>query len=207
MPLITSIKLQKEKKRFDVFIDGKFAFVLSAEILVRAGIKVGSEITPNRIQELKKENEIQKVLDSVLNFLSFRPRSKKEILDFLKKKRVGEQEVNIVIQKLEEIKTFDDFEFAKWWMEQRQTFRPKGKRVLWLELKQKGLSDEIINQALEIFPKESEEELAKKILQKKAKQLQGLSRQDFFKKASGFLLRRGFSWRAIHKVIKESPKL
>ena len=83
-------------------------------------------------------------LNRTLRFLSFRPRSEKEIADFLKKKQVDSHNAQKIIDKLKEHKFLNDEEFASWWMEQRTMIKPRAIRVIKMELKQKGISKEII---------------------------------------------------------------
>jgi len=207
MSLITAIKPQKNKKSFNIFVDGKFCFPLDAEAIMKAGLKVNQEITPEQKEKLIKESEIRGMMDKVFNFLSFRPRSQKEILDFLKRKKVGEETREMILAKLKDLEMIDDLAFSQWWLEQRKTFRPKGMELLKLELRQKGISKEIIELVLGEKKEEDESEVARKLLEMKSNRWQNLSSLEYKKKASDFLLRRGFSWETIHKVIKESPKL
>ncbi len=201
MSLVTQIKPQKNKKRFNIFLDGKFSFGLDAEVLVKQGLKVGQELKPEQVEKLIKENELQKILDRVFNFLSFRPRSQKEILNFLKRKQVGEQTQDLIIKKLADLKMIDDLAFASWWSEQRQTFRPEGQRLLKMELKNKGIAKEIIDQALKEQKPVSQLAMAEKLLAKKKNQLQKLSFEERKKKIYGLLLRRGFSYETVKKLI------
>lgn len=201
MSLITQIKPQKNKKRFNVFIDEKFAFGLDAETLVKESLKENQEVSPERIKELVKENELQINLDKVFNFISYRPRSQKEISNFLNKKDLGEETKLAIIKKLEDLGMVDDLKFSQWWLEQRQTFRPEGRRLLSIELRNKGISKEVIEQVLGDQKEENEPETAKKLLEKKVGRWQNLSPLEFKKKASEFLLRRGFSWEVVKEAV------
>ena len=86
MPAITSVEPQKKKERFNIFVDGKFRFGLDAETLVKSGLKVGQEISEKEIEKLVLENEVRKLMDKALRFLSFRPRSESEVRQYLRKK-------------------------------------------------------------------------------------------------------------------------
>lgn len=204
MPLITGIKPQKKPGRFNIFLDGKFSFALPAEIVVNENLKTGQVITAEKIQELIKQNELQLNLDKTFNFLSFRPRSKKEILSFLRKKQLGEQTEKMIFGKLEALGIINDSDFASWWVEQRKNFRPKSQRFLRLELRQKGIDKEIIDQVLASVSAKDEFVLAEKILEKKKNQLAKFSNEEYRKKAFGFLLRRGFSYEVARKVIEKT---
>lgn len=203
MPQITDIKPQKRQKRFNVFVDGKFAFGLDADTLVKSGLKINQEIFPETIEKLIKENEFGKVYERVLKFLSYRPRSEKELKDWFVKKQVGDELQKMISQKLKDLGYLNDEEFARWWVEQRMSFRPAGKRLLAMELRQKGISSEIINQqfsnlAIKQF---SEIELAQKVAEKKFKSLKHLSGLELRQKLAATLARRGFNWETIKEVL------
>lgn len=202
MPQITKISPQKRKKRVNVFIDGKFAFGADLETLAKHNLQVGQKISQKKIEEIIKESEFQKVYDRTLKFLSFRPRSEKEVRDWLNKKKTGEETKRIVIKKLKETKLLDDREFASWWIEQRVTFRPIGKAGLKYELRKKGVEGEIVDEALEKKITDSfERKLALKVAKKKSPAYQKLPPLEFRQKMGGFLARRGFSWEVIKEVI------
>lgn len=207
MPQITGIRPQKKKTRFNIYLDGKFAFGLPAEALVKAGLKIGQLLSDKEIEKLIKENEYDKYYNGVLKFISLRPRSEKEISDWFKKREVGQQTKNLVWQKLQDLGYVNDEEFAKWWVEQRQSFRPTGFRGLALELRQKGISQETIVKLLNgSIVSLSEREMAKKAAEKKMKLWQKLPPLELKKKMTSFLGRRGFSWEIIEEVIDEIIK-
>jgi len=152
--------------------------------------------------KLKNKNptDFQKTLDKVYRFLSLRPRSEKEVAGYLKKRKISSSDFEKIFKILKEQKLVDDLEFVKWWIEQRETFKPKGKIALRTELKQKGIAEEIIEKTLAQIDEES---LAKKALEKKVKAYHRLSPEEFFRKVSQFLSYRGFSWETIEKVAKK----
>src|SRR3989338_4962085 len=85
---ITGIELQKKQKiRRNIFLDGKFAFSISLEILLKNKLEVGQNLTERKIQELIRADQIKKLTDNALKFLSYRPRSEKEVKDNLTKIR------------------------------------------------------------------------------------------------------------------------
>jgi len=200
MARITQIKSQKKSGRFNIYLDGRFAFGLSAETLTKTGLSVDQELSEKQIKELAFKNEFQKLYDKALRFLSFRSRSEKEIRDYLERKIRNQKDlVNRIIKRLKEQKLIDDQAFAAWWCLQRNQFRPRGKRMLTNELWQKGVDDQIAREVVEEMV--DEEKLARKIIQKKIKTLQKLSFKDRKQKLTQFLARRGFSWEAIKKII------
>lgn len=208
MPQITDIRPQKTRRlggaRFNIFIDGKFAFGLDAETLVKSGLKINQEISEEKIEKLIKENEYVKVYDRVLKFLSFRPRSEKENLDWFKRKQIGDETKKMVWKKLQSLNYINDEEFARWWIEQRTNFRPKGKIALKVELKQKGVGEEIINKVLKnSFSADFEKELIKRLLQRKLKSYANLPSKETRQKLFSFLAYRGFTYDKIREALEE----
>lgn len=206
MPLITQIKPQKNKKRFNVFVDGKFAFGLNAETLLKEGLKENQEITQEEIEKLIKENEFQKLLDKALRFLSFRPRSQKEILDFLAKKQAGTETEKMIMGKLKDLGMVNDLEFAKWWVEQRAIFKPAGKKLLSFELRQKGVPKKIIEQVLAEGEPLDELAVASQLLEKRKRRWENLPLDKLKKKAFEFLMQRGFDYEVVKEAVAKLGK-
>ena len=151
----------------------------------------------------------------VLKYLNFRPRSEKEIRDYLKKKLGNAhassfdsaQEgniIDIVVHKLKQQKFLNDEEFAKMWVRSRTSYKPKGERLVRIELKQKGISQEIIDEVFESseFRVQNDLELAVEMLEKKKNKYEGMERQERFNKAGSMLARRGYDLDVIKKAIK-----
>lgn len=207
MPLVTAIKPQKTKDRFNVFIDGHFAFGLDATNLVKAGLKVNQEITSAQAATLVKENEFQKSFDKALRFLSLRPRSEKELTDWFQRKEIGAEVQKQIIEKLRNLGYLNDREFAKWWIEQRLVFKVTSQRLLTTELQRKGVDREIISELLEhSLTREGEVRMAQKFAEKKYKTLQGLPAVVVRRKLSEGLMRRGFNWEIIKAVTAKLVK-
>jgi regulatory protein len=92
----------------------------------------------------------------------------------------------------------NDTEFALTWVENRSEFRPRGQRALRMELRQKGLSEGVIQQALADLDEES---LAYQAARKRAARLSQLEETDFKRKLQSFLARRGFAYETIYEVV------
>lgn len=149
----------------------------------------------------------EKFYTKALQYLSLRPRSEKEVRDNLLKFKAPLEQIQTIIDLLKKQRFLDDIVFAKWWVEQRSNFRQKGWRIIELELKQKGISDEIIknlasgikNQELEGVKPELDQ--AKDLVEKNIKKYKGLSRQQLYQRLGGFLGRRGFDYEVIKACI------
>lgn len=204
MSIITSIKPQKNQKRFNVYLDGKFVLALSAEALTKAGLKIDQEISEEEIKRLRYKDIKEKLYNKVLRFLSYRPRSEKEIRDYSKKKSQEAKIIEEIIKKLKKQGLVDDRAFATWWVEQRSRFRPKGRYLIRSELFKKGVKEEIISSSL--FSEKEEIDLAKKAARKKIKSYKNLEPLEMRDKMVAFLARRGFNWKIIKKAIDETAK-
>lgn len=207
---ITKISPQKRKGSFNVFIDGKYAFSLSEEDVVKEKISVGLELSLERLNFLKFKGKFALFLAKILNFLSFRPRSEKEVKDKLKeiayKDRDLEKDqktdlVEAVFDKVKNLKFVNDFDFGKWFVEQRrEAKKPSGTYKIKTELFKKGLTKELINELLGESLL-SDEVLAFKASEKKLKLFKNLPLPDFKHKMSSYLLRQGFSWDVVSPVV------
>jgi regulatory protein len=194
---ITALKLQKRNKnRVSVYLDGEYAFGLAK--IVAAWLQVGQELTTEKVQELKAKDGVEVALQRAINFLSYRPRSENEVRQNLKKHKVEEEVIEEIIQRLQLGGLVDDKNFAELWVENRSDLRPRGSKALRMELRQKGIPFEIIEETLEDL---DEDELAYRAAKKQARKLKGLEWQDFRKKMYGFLARRGFNYGIISTII------
>jgi regulatory protein len=165
-------------------------------------------------------DQYQRYLNYSLRFLSYRARSEKEVMDYLQKKQAPQEIVGKILAFLKEKRFVNDEEFARWWIDQRLRSRPKSIRMLKLELKNKGISEEVAIQAIsnfshfaeasrdKQFPDEDGEsngvsdlETAMKLVEKKFARYKDLSRQEIYQKLGGFLARKGFDWETIKKSI------
>lgn len=200
MPLITQIKSQRNGRRVNIYLDGKFGFGLDLENFVKLGLKVDQELTDEEVEKIVKKAEFQKTLDKLLKFATLRPRSEKEIRDWFKRKKVHESIIDELFARLKRLELIDDEKFARWWVEQRMSFRPKAKRIMIYELRIKGIKKEIIEEVLSKIEVD-EEKIARELLEKKAYKWKNLPSRDARQKMAQFLGQKGFGWEVIEKVL------
>lgn len=188
-----------------MYVDGKYVLSATPDEVVMWGLKVGIEVSQERIKELSEASDLQKNLERVYGFLGVRNRSRKEIVDYLKKKKVDEATSIQILEKLEKMGYINDTEFAKWWIEQRREFKPKSFRAIRMELVKKGISREIIDELNK--PQDRDEtKLALKLIDKKLKRWSGLPELEFKKKVYNFLGSRGFGFDVIKEVVDRLKK-
>ena len=193
--IVTRVEPQRHRRgrRVNVFVDGRYAFSLARELAGQ--VTVGQPLSGPRTAELLREDERARAHEAALVFLSYRPRSEREVRDRLKKKDVPEPIADVVIERLRELRLVDDQQFARYWVEQRQAHRPLGVRLLRQELQQKGIARETTAEALQQSDATADPiEAACRAGRRKARSLAALDERSFDQKLGQFLLRRGFDF-------------
>lgn len=210
MAKITAIDVQKrDPNRVNVHLDGEYAF--SVARIVAAWLQVGQEISEEKAAALQAEDAKERAYQQAMLFLSYRARSTAEIRQNLRRHKLPPEVIEQTIERLKAEKLADDDQFAKAWVENRSTFRPRSRRALAVELRQKGISDEAVQSALTDV---DEEALAYEAALKRARRLESLDWNEFRTKLGEYLGRRGFSYSVAAAVVsrtwdeirKEHPK-
>ena len=199
MNTVTVVGTQmKRKGRVKVFLDGGLAFSLSLPVAAEVGLHKGQTLSLPEIERLKSADRLQKSLNSALRYLSPRPRSEAEIRARLNRHGFDADTIQQVLTKLKEQGLVDDIAFARFWRENRENFRPLSRRLIELELKQKGVDAETIAEASAGV----DDELgAYRAAQRKARSLAGLDYSSFRKRLGAFLKRRGFDYELVNCTI------
>ncbi|MCK5053805.1 MAG: RecX family transcriptional regulator [Anaerolineales bacterium] len=195
--VITALKLQRRKNnRVSVFIDDQYQFGIQK--IIAASLKVGQELSEVDIERLKDEDEEQLAYERALRYLSRRPHSEKEIANKLSRNRIDNKVQDRVLERLREASLVDDIEFARVWVENRQTFRPRSGLMLKSELRGKGVPNEAIEAALEGL---DEAEAALTVARKASKRYGDLKEDASNRRLRKFLARRGFSYELISSTL------
>ena len=199
MDTVTVIETQmKRKGRVKVLLDRGFAFSLSLPVAAEVGLHKGQTLSLPEIEMLKSADRLQRSLNSILKYLSPRPRSEAEIRARLNRHGFDADTIQQVLAKLKERGLVDDIAFARFWRENRESFRPLSRRLIELELKQKGVNAETIAEATAGV---DDELSVYRAAQKKARSLEGLDYSSFRKRLGAFLKRRGFDYELINRTI------
>ena len=199
MATITALNNQKHNaERLNVYLDGEFAFGL--DWAVAGSLSVGQILSPNEVEALQQQDDIEKAKKSALHLIGRRPRSVVEIDRNLRKKAFDDRVIEQVIDRLTAVDLLNDAAFAGYWVEQRDTFRPRSKLALRQELQQKGLSRVVIDTALKEVDEES---AARRVAEKQATRWGHLSEEEFRVKLGRFLQRRGFPYDVIRTTTND----
>ncbi len=218
MPKVTSVEPQKKSAsrrttRFNVFLDGEFAFGADEDLIVNRRLVIGKIIAPEDMEKILFEAEAGKLMERMYRWFSIRQHSEKEVRDYFRvkslesrvkgKEQISQLVIDAVIEVLKKKGMINDLEFARAWTEARRKSKQKGIRAIKAELFQKGIDKEIIEEVLnKSFDfAQGEEDLAKQALEKKMKHWKNLGPQDLKRKAFEFLMRKGFEYEVVKAVI------
>jgi regulatory protein len=167
---------------------------------VAAWLQIGQALSEEKIARLQNEDTIEVAFQRAYRFLSYRARSEAEVTKRLSEQGFEAPVIDVVLARLRANGFVGDERFAQEWVENRSTFRPRSRRMLALELRQKGVEDEVIQETLE--QSGTDETLAYEAAVRYAKRLETLDWEEFRKRLSGFLGRRGFSYGTVSATVR-----
>ena len=145
--IVTAMKVQKRNpQRVNVYLDGEYAFGLAR--ITAAWLQIGQQLSDEKIAQLKAQDSHEAAYQKALGFLDYRPRSSAEVRKNLEKHGYDPEVIEQVLERLGRSGLVNDGQFAQTWVDNRSEFRPRGRRLLSMELRQKGLDDEAIETAL-----------------------------------------------------------
>ncbi|HEX2033886.1 MAG TPA: RecX family transcriptional regulator [Chloroflexota bacterium] len=200
---VTGLEAQvRHPGRVNLYLDGRFAFGLDAEVAAEVGLRVGDVLSEQGVAELLQREAQQTAMQQALHLLSYRPRSEQELRRHLGQKGHAPETVEAVLSRLREFHYLDDSVFALSWVENRQRFRPRGARLLRAELRQKGVAPEVTEQAIEDAAGD-ERAMALEAAQRKLAGIRAADYQTFGRQLGGFLMRRGFAPDVVWEVVRE----
>lgn len=201
MPVITGLKMNRDKTRARLYLDGSYAFTLSCEIALKNNLKAGQNISENRAEKLKSQHEQLSCFNSACRLISYRPRCEREIKERLERKGFNHEPIQQTIDRLKEKGLINDAAFARFWAENRASFKPQSSSLTLLELKRKGLTEQ---EAREAVKDHDDFENACRAALSRAKKMPPLDYEVFYRRLGSFLKRRGFSYGAIKPVIEKT---
>ncbi|HRX02953.1 MAG: RecX family transcriptional regulator [Anaerolineae bacterium] len=196
---VTALKFQRRnRQRVSVYLDGAYAFGLPDT--VAAQLRIGQTLTDGELAELKEQDNLERAYQRTLVLLSHRARSVMEIHRYLERLEVTQEAIAIIVERLTGYGYLDDLKFAQAWVSDRERFRPRSPAALRNELREKGISQEIIAQVLSEIDQDASAQHAAEAY---ARRLQHLDERSFRQKLGNHLLRRGFAHSVVWKVVDQ----
>ncbi len=238
MTLTAIEQQQKDPNRVNLMVDNAFAMGLYIDLVWEFHLKVGQAVDQALLNKLRHADNFQRAYSKALTYLSGRPHSTKEVSQYLRQKLIykhpdwptmasadqpafieqQQSDIDQIVTKLTKDGYLDDVAFAKWWIDNRRTFKPRGARLLLAELKGKGVSDGDIQRAVttpnmqghfsdthqassnEVYDEQSDAlALARKQIKKYANKTPDQQKQSIYR----FLASKGYDWDTIAKVWTE----
>jgi len=183
----------------NVFLDGRFAFSLGAEVAVKEDLRVGQELSSEQVEVLTRSDNFHRCLNAAFYYLGYRPRSEFEIKDRLQRRGFNADCIEAAITKLKEQNLVDDMAFARFWKDSRESFSPRSQRLTRLELRRKGVSEDIINQAVHDV---DDEESAYRAAINRSRRWPRSDYQEFRNRLGQYLRRRGFNYEILNRIVE-----
>ena len=187
MKTITAIKTQNRRRgseRVGIYLDGSFAFNIERDMVVKRGLCLEQTLSDSEAKELALTEVSVKCYNAAIRLLRLSQRFDREIIEG-------------VILRLREGQMVDDTAFALYWIEEREYFSPRGKRLLKVELTRKGIDSEVIDEVLDGI---DDNEYAYRAAQKKGRSLIKEDCETFKRKLGSFLIRRGFGYETVNST-------
>jgi regulatory protein len=206
--LITKIlKSRRERNKYEVFIDDKPGLCVSESTLAKSGLYTGKDLDEGAIERIVEADFRERAHQVAVNFISYRPRSSKEIVDKLARKGFSRDLALEVVDQLKELNLVNDLQFARMFVRDKLLGKPMGKAMLRRKLLEKGIAFQLSERVLKEYVTEENEQAAAKTLavrkmrtsRARFSALDPLARQ---KRLIDYLLSRGFSHDIAYKTAR-----
>jgi regulatory protein len=205
---ITALEPQENRpERFSLFLDGEFVCGVSQAVVWDHGLYVGKELAEAEMRGLFQANELQRAREIAYLLLSYRARSSAEIEQKLIQKGFDPLLVKEVTGGLQSSGLLDDRAFAESWVRQRSQSRPRGKALLRRELRQKGITRDQAESALQAITPEEETENARSLARKRWEWENQTDPAVRRRRIIGLLQRRGYNWETIREALASLDEL
>ncbi|WP_125714767.1 recombination regulator RecX [Companilactobacillus kedongensis] len=201
MAKVTKVQAQKRKGRYNVFLDGSYAFPVSETTLVEFRLMKDEELTDSQINEIKNRENINKAYGDAANYLSYQLRTKKEMRDYLYKKEYDYPTIEAVFKKLIDLHYLDDEAYAKSFINTQLNTTVNGPKIIEQKMVQKGVPSLIIQDKMAQVDEDILLENASKFAEKQARKQRRASFQQQMTKVKQSLYQKGYSGDIINEAI------
>ena len=201
MSVITKLTTARSRdKKINIYLDGKYAFSLPAKDVTRAGLRTHQELAESQVAELIAADRYRRCYNAAISFISYKPRSEYEVRQKLRQRRFDGPDIEKTITSLKDQGLIDDEAFARFWKENRQDCSPRSRWLTGMELKRKGIDDDLIAQTVDDV---DDEQNAYLVAVNKARKTSPDDYQVFRRKLGDFLKRRGFRYDVINITVEK----
>lgn len=202
MPVITEIKEQvRHANRRSVFLDGRYAFSLTVDELVEHRLTVGQNLSAEQVEALSEALELRRAKEALYRLLGYRARSESELRGRLRRKQFAEPVIDRALADLRQQGLVDDRQFAEAWVSNRLSTGRAGRTRLAWELRARGIERQVAEESLAQISEAEEFPFALEVAERRYERLRGEEPEALRRKLASFLMRRGFSYDTIDRVL------
>ncbi len=199
---ITALRpTRRDPDRISVDLDGTFAFALPAQLIADEDLEIGDTLDEARVASLLEADEAARATESALAFLGYRPRSEREVRDRLRRGGYSQDAIDHAISRLHGWRYLDDEDFARRWVENRATHRPRGKRLLQQELRNKGIDRETAREVIDQADLDEATD-AEQIARRRLPSYAGDDPATIRRRLGAYLARRGYGYDVIRAALE-----
>ena len=200
-------RLKRKRNRYALSLDGKRALELGESVVVQFRLAMGDDLSSETVERLTNAEADSSARDIALNYISFRPRSVREVLDHLRRKGIPPGSAQKVVNRFGELRLLDDLEFARMFVRDRMSRKRTGTALLRQQLSMKGIRGEVVDQVLaEIVTDDAMADAALMLARKRYERSAGayarLDPAQRRQRLLEYLLRRGFTFDAAQKAVR-----
>ncbi|WDV47793.1 regulatory protein RecX [Clostridiaceae bacterium M8S5] len=185
-----------------IYIDDEYKYTLNEEVIKEYQLYVGRKVGYMEDMYIQKKSLDYEAINKSIKKLSYRLRTKKEMSIYLKEAGYSKQLVDRVVAKLTEMGYIDDLKYCEVYISYYINNKLKSKAVALSELKNKGVSSDIIRKVLNSVDIDDTKSLLA-ILKKKVKNSEQLKDKNYRDKIKAYLYRKGFNLNQINKTINQ----
>lgn len=151
MAVITMIQAQQRAGRFNIYVDGQYAFPVSESVLIDFRLFKGMPIDKPLIERLTAADDVAQAYNRALDYLSHQLRTEKEVETKLAGLDIPPATIEATLGRLRALNLVDDTHYAASYVRTMMRTGDKGPRVLRQNLRQKGVAEQPIDAALKLF--------------------------------------------------------
>lgn len=190
--IITKVSAQKRPGRYNIFLDGKYAFSAGEKTVAEFVLLKRKELDDEQVEKIRQFDAAAKASDLAAHFLSYEPRTIFEVLQYLKKHEISDEAANSAVNQLNELGYLDDRQYAKLFIKNDLRVGSDGPKSLLRKLTQKGVDPEISQTELDEVMDEDWIEVGQRVIKSMIHQAGKLAQRELKRKMKTKLLMHGF---------------
>ncbi len=193
----------RNPERVNVFVGERYAFSLNALLALELHLGRGSVLEPSLLKDVFRRDEVGKAVEASVRLLGYRPRTETELKRRLSEKGYDAEIAEEALGRLRGLGYVDDADFVRFWIRNREQFKPMGARRIRSELLQKGVDRQIADEVIEDQLPAEEYDNALRAARSKVRTYSGTDYPTFRRRMGGYLARQGFGFETCSRVIKQ----